>query len=117
MKASILHVAIWVTSSQEVCENGPLFNNRISPVIMCFICNLSITTNVSSNLTLGEVYSIQHVIVFSDLQPVGDFPDFSTNKTDHHNVTEMLLKVAFSTITLTLSYENYPIFYPKIDNI
>jgi hypothetical protein len=29
-------------------------------------------------------------------------PVFSTNKTDCHNITEMLLKVALNTITLTL---------------
>jgi hypothetical protein len=28
---------------------------------------------------------------------------FSTNKTDHHDITEMLLKVALNTLTLTLN--------------
>jgi hypothetical protein len=28
----------------------------------------------------------------------------STNKTDHHNIAEILLKVALNTITLTLTY-------------
>jgi hypothetical protein len=27
---------------------------------------------------------------------------FSTNKTDHHDITEILLKLALNTITLTL---------------
>ena len=30
-------------------------------------------------------------------------PDSSTNKTDHHNITEILLNVALSTINLTLN--------------
>jgi hypothetical protein len=32
----------------------------------------------------------------------GFSPVSSTNKTDHHNITEILLKVALNTITLTL---------------
>jgi hypothetical protein len=32
-------------------------------------------------------------------------PDSSTNKTDHHNITEILLKVALNTITLTYLYK------------
>jgi ABC-type taurine transport system ATPase subunit len=31
-----------------------------------------------------------------------DNPVFSTNKTDRHNITEILLKVASNTITITL---------------
>ena len=30
------------------------------------------------------------------------FPVYSTNKTQHHDITEILLKVALNTITLTL---------------
>jgi hypothetical protein len=30
----------------------------------------------------------------------------STNKTDHHDITEILLKVAVNTITLTPDIEN-----------
>jgi hypothetical protein len=41
----------------------------------------------------------------SDLQQVGDFllspPISSTNKTDHHNITEIALKVALNTIKPT----------------
>ena len=57
---------------------------------------------------LGEVYSIQHYVIklISNLWQVGDllqvlrFP-LSTNKTDRHDITEILLKVALNTITLT----------------
>jgi hypothetical protein len=31
-----------------------------------------------------------------------DTPVSSTNKTDHHDITEILFKVALNTITLTL---------------
>jgi len=61
-----------------------------------------ITTNVArSNPAHGEVYSVQlYVIKF-----VSDFgwfsPVSSTNKTDHHDMTGMLLKLALNTITLT----------------
>ena len=69
---------------------------------------MPITTNiVSSNLDQGEVYSIQHYVIkfVSDLWQVGGFllssPLSSTNKTDCHDITEILLQVALNTITLT----------------
>jgi hypothetical protein len=49
---------------------------------------------------LGEVYSVQHYVIkfVSDLRQVGGFlrgtPDSSTNITDRHDITEILLKVA-----------------------
>ena len=71
--------------------------------------SVPITTNVlSSNPTHGEVYSIQHYVIkfVSDLRQVGGFlpsiPVSSTNTTDCHNITETLLKVTLSTMTLTL---------------
>jgi len=56
----------------------------------------------------GEVYSIQHYVIkfVSDLGQVSGFlwgtPVSSINKTDCHDITEILLKVALNTITLTL---------------
>ena len=62
---------------------------------------MPITTNVvNSDL---EVYLIQHhVIMFvSDLRKVGiSFSGYSTNKTDRHDITEILFKVALNTINL-----------------
>ena len=61
-----------------------------------------ITTKVvSSNFTHGEVYSIQYyVIKFSMTYDRSVFfsgtPVSSTNKTNHHNITETLLKVAMT---------------------
>ena len=55
----------------------------------------------------GEVYSIQHYVItfVSDLRQVGGFRRVlrfqSTNKTDRHDITEILLKVALNIITLT----------------
>ena len=44
----------------------------------------------------AEVYSIQHYEIkfVSDLWQVDGFLRFFTNKTDHHDITETLVKVA-----------------------
>ena len=52
----------------------------------------------------GEVYSIQHYVIkfVSDLRQVCGFllitPVSSTNKTDRHDFTEILLKITLNTI-------------------
>jgi hypothetical protein len=62
---------------------------------------------MSSNPPHGEVYSMQHYVIqfVSDLRQVCFFsPDTrvsSTNKTDRHDINEILLKVALNIITLT----------------
>jgi len=70
--------------------------------------SVPITTKaVSLNHVHGEVYSIQHYVIkfVSDVQLVDGFrfsPGTrvsSTNKADHHDITEMLLKVVLNTIT------------------
>ena len=61
---------------------------------------------MSSKPAHGEVYSIQHYVIkfVSDLQQFSpSSPVYSTNKTDRHNVTEILLKVVLNTINLTLT--------------
>ena len=59
--------------------------------------SVPITTKVvSSNPVDGEEYSIQHYVIkfVSDLQQVDGFLLVSyTNKTDRHDITEILLKV------------------------
>jgi len=72
--------------------------------------SVPITTNVvSSNPVHGEVYSIQQYVIkfVSDLRQVGGFPPgipvASTNKTDSHDITEILLKVDLNTINLNSS--------------
>jgi hypothetical protein len=70
--------------------------------------SVSITTNVvSSNLAHDEVYSIQHrVITFVGyLRRWWDSPGTpvsSTNKTDSHDISEILLKLALRMKTITL---------------
>ena len=47
------------------------------------------------------MYSIQHYVIKFVSDRLVIFPVSSTNKTDHHDLTEMLVKVALDTITLT----------------
>ena len=62
---------------------------------------------VRSNPAHAEVYSIQHYVIkfVSDLRQVGGvlwvlrFSPPILNKTHHHNIAEILLKVVFNTIT------------------
>jgi hypothetical protein len=63
-----------------------------------------ITTKVvSSNLTHGEVYSIQHYVI--NLSVTCDRSVVSSiNKTDSHNITEILLKMALNTINQPLYF-------------
>jgi hypothetical protein len=76
----------------------------------------SIFENVSLNqviyniiIPFGEVYSIQHNVInfVCDLWQVSGFlrstPIFSTNKTDRHDIAEILLKVVLNAITLTIT--------------
>ena len=60
--------------------------------------SVPITTKVvSSNPVHGEVYSIQHYLIkFVRFSP-GTLVS-CTNKTDRHDITEILLKVSLSTI-------------------
>ena len=56
---------------------------------------------------------VWHLKIVSDLrQVVGFFPVSFTNKPDRHDITEILLKVALNTITITHSfYYRYVCFY------
>jgi len=63
-----------------------------------------ITTNVvSSNHVHGEVHWIQHYAIkfVRDLQQVHCSPVSSTNITDRHDITEILLKMVLNAKTLT----------------
>ena len=68
---------------------------------------MSITTNiVNLNPAHGDVYSIQlYVFKFvSDIPQIGGFfpgtPVSSTNETDSHNITEILLNTLNTTIII-----------------
>jgi hypothetical protein len=64
-------------------------------------------TCMSSNPAHGEVYTIQHYVIKVCQRLVTGrwfFPGTlvsSTNKTDCHNIAEILLKVVLNTITIT----------------
>ena len=69
-------------------------------IIQLLMQSVPITTNfVSLNPAHGEAYSIHHYVIkfVSNLRQVSDFapgtPVSSTNKTDRHDITEILLKV------------------------
>ena len=74
-----------------------------------YISVLITTKVVSSNPAHGEVYTIQHYVIkfVSDKRQVCGFLRVlrfpSTNKTDHHDIIGILLKVALNTISLTVT--------------
>ena len=59
---------------------------------------------VSSDPARDEVYAIQHYVIkfLSDMRQAAVFSVYSTNKTDSHDITEILLRVVLNTITLAL---------------
>jgi len=92
LKGAIIVVIVWYLDLQLPVQSVP------------------ITTNVvRSNNIHGEVYSIQHYVIkfVSDLWQVGGFLRIlgfpPPKKTDRHDITKILLKVALNTINLTLS--------------
>ena len=56
--------------------------------------SVPITINVVSSNPTQEVYSIQHYVIklVSDLRQLGGFLRDSSNKTDRHDIAEILLK-------------------------
>jgi hypothetical protein len=78
-----------------------------------------ITTEVvSSNLAHGEVYSILHYVnkvcqwLAAGLWFSPCTPDPFTNKTDHHDIVEILLKVAVNILTLILTLQLFHKYLP-----
>ena len=72
---------------------------------------------VRSNPVHGEVFSMQHYVIkfVSDLRQVGGFLRVlqfpPPNKTDLHDITEILLNVSLNTISQTMAnttfYDHY----------
>ena len=68
---------------------------------------------ITTNIAHCEVYLIQHYVIkfVSVLQLVQWFSPgtavSSTNKTDHHDITEILLKVALHHVVNVISYEEW----------
>jgi hypothetical protein len=69
--------------------------------LQLYVQSVPITTNVlSSNPVHIVMSSIQHYVIkfVSDLRQVSGTPVSSTNETDCHDITAILLKVALNTI-------------------
>ena len=65
--------------------------------------SVPIVTKVGSNPVHGEMYSIQYYVIKCQWLAIGRWltPVSSTNKTDRHDITKILLKVALNTINPT----------------
>jgi hypothetical protein len=85
---------------------GVLIDNKIICIIRELYTNQAQIKSEFETRS-GEVYSIQHYVIkfVCDLRQVGGFfpcsPVSSTNKTDRHDISEILLKVALNTIAIT----------------
>ena len=71
---------------------------------------VTITTNIGSSKPVrGEVYTIQYYVMkfVGDLRQIGGFlqgtPVSLINKSDHHEITEILSKVALNTTSVHLT--------------
>ena len=78
---------------------GSLYPTNFKIWFGLFMVNLCSCNFVSSNPDHGVVHSIQQYVVkfISDLRQVGGFLP-SANKSDSHDITEILLKVALNGI-------------------
>ena len=87
---AVMVVFVWWLDLQLLVQSVPITTTKV----------------VSLNPAHGEVYSIQQYVIkfVSDLRQVGGFLRVlrfpQTNKTEHHNITEISLKVVLNTITL-----------------
>ena len=80
---------------------------RYGSWIYNYLCNqYTSQLALSSNPAHNEVYLVQHYVIklVSDLLQVGGFfpgtPVSSINKTDRHDITEIMLKVALNIINI-----------------
>jgi hypothetical protein len=73
----------------------------------------SVIIVVSPNPADGKVYSILHCATkfFSNLRQVANTPVSSTNKTERHDIAEILLNVALNFKNLSLNYIYVPLHY------
>jgi hypothetical protein len=62
---------------------------------------VTVTCGMSNKQTTKYFIIPRHYTVYKGSSPAT--PVFSTNKTDRHDITEILLKVALNTITITFS--------------
>jgi hypothetical protein len=81
----------------QILPNGDL---SITVIIVCCLCFVG--TKNHKNYVNHKMHWIQHNVIkfISDLWFSSGTPVSSTNKTDHHYITEILLNVVLNTITL-----------------
>ena len=84
-------------SSQLLMKNNFFFFNVLLP---------HITTNVVRSNPAQARYTRYNIYVIKFLSDLWFSPVSSTNKTDCHDIAEILLKVSLNTITLTLITAN-----------
>ena len=89
-------------SSQLLMKNNFFFFNVLLP---------HITTNVVSSNPAQARYTRYNIYVIKFLSDLWFSPVSSTNKTDCHDIAEILLKVSLNTITLTLITANKNLKY------
>ena len=94
---------LYIYSSNNLVSYGGNRRGRDRSWIDHYLCNQCL---VVSNPAHGDVYCIQHYVIkfISDLRLVSGFLRVlrfappTTDKTDRHDITEILLKVALNTI-------------------
>ena len=96
----------------------PNLESLLTQQYVCVMCtlwsdNTCVFTRFHSikNANTQLIWSFDYVIKFvSDLQQVGGFLH---QKTDHHDITKILLKVALNTITLIPLIYNYEVWWSQ----
>ena len=87
---------------------GPSWSWSYGSWIYIYLCNQNLSP-LKLWVRIPVMYSIQHYVIelISDSREVGWFslgtPVTSTNKTDRHDIAEILLQVALTTTCLTIS--------------
>ena len=96
---SFLDHGIWFMRIKMIDQN------KITDFVDCILFMLYYPSNCEFESHSRRVHSMQHYVIkfVSDLslRQVGDTPVSSNNKTDRHDITEILLKVALSIIKQT----------------
>ena len=87
---------------------------------LCQKCGKLYESTYSTVLLDGyNMYSIQHYVnkFVSEFRPMvfSGTPVSFTNKTNRHDMTEILLKVALNTIKLTITLQNFLMLFTYLD--
>jgi hypothetical protein len=114
IKLHMLSVMLYDDTLSSFVQSWVIKSNQWTPFIFVGVeiipfhiwgrCGGDCIVVLTSNPTHGQVYSIQHYVIksVSDLQTVNGFSGTlisSTNTTGPHDITEILLKMAFNNIT------------------